>query len=110
LWDARDIGTAVRVLADARASAEEAASSDRADTWDDLARLLLHLGAVEEAVDASDEATKFADESHDPSKLLLLISKSLLSLGRKEKANEVAPTIRDDARRARALAVINASA
>jgi len=106
LWDKRDVETAERVLLDARASVGETTPSDRADTLDDIARLLAHMGRETDALNAWEEAVKFADESPDPPKLLLMICTGLTSIGLRERAREIAMLIQNDARKAQALETI----
>jgi tetratricopeptide (TPR) repeat protein len=107
LWDEGETEKADKVLLDARASVAETESSDRADALDDIARLLVHMGKESAALNTWEEALQFVNGSLDPPKLVLIICKGLASIGRRERASEVALLIQNEARRAQALALIN---
>jgi hypothetical protein len=107
LWDEGETEKADKVLLEARASVAETESSDRADALDDIARLLVHMGKESAALNTWEEALQLVNGSLDPPKLVLIICKGLASIGRHERAREVALLIQNEARRAQALALIN---
>jgi hypothetical protein len=107
LWDEGEPEKAEKVLLDVRACVAETESCDRADTLDDTARLLAHMGKESDALSAWEEALQFVDGSLDPPKLILIICKGLALIGRRERAREVARLIQSEPRRAQALALID---
>lgn len=105
-WEKRDLNPALQAVEEARALALQTPHSERAETLYDIAKVLGRMERTDDASNALEEALKFVDNSLDPPKLLLAICGQLTSIGRRERALEIALQIPNEARRAQALDLI----
>ena len=106
LWNAGESERAGRLLLAARQSVTETSLNEKASVLDDLARVLVLMNRRSEAFELWEEAVPSAEYAPESAKLLYLICKGLVSIGHQQRAHEVAQLIKNDARKAQALAAI----
>jgi tetratricopeptide (TPR) repeat protein len=106
MWDEHNEEEAEQLLLEVRNSVNETAPHDRADTLDDIAQLLVHMGRAKDALGMWEEALKFVGESLDPPKLLFIICKRLVSMHQHDRVREIAMSIENQARKSQVLALI----
>ena len=94
------------LLAAIRASIGQTNADEKAGALDDLARALLAVGRLSDAIETWEEALKFASCSPEPAESLYVISKGLARAGKKARAQEIAMMIGNEAKRAAALSLI----
>jgi hypothetical protein len=106
LWNAGESEKANRLLLAARESVAATSLKERASALDDLARVLALMKRGSEAFELWEEAVASAEYAPESAKLLYLICKGLVSIGHQQRAHEVALLIKNDARKAQALALV----
>lgn len=102
----KNLDLAKKTVEEAHDLALQTLQTDRAEALYHVAQLFGRIGRRAEASDLLEQAIKFVNESLDPPKVLLAICKELASIGRRERALEIARLIPNEARRAQALELI----
>lgn len=106
LWNRGEVQCAAEVMREARANAAETTAGNRSSALVDVARTLGRMGQAEEAVDIWDQAALLSEYAPDPSQFLVTICGELISLGRTDRARDIMLQIRNEARRAAVLSML----
>lgn len=110
LWNSGKAEEAKATLVEAQEMTKEVEFDEKTACLNDVAKALVHMRRRDEAVEVLEEALAFASHSIEEGKWLLIICTTFVSLGLKDRAKEVALSIRNDARRRQALAFVIGSA